>query len=30
LPDWPAIPLNPLILKGFDAPVPAYDLHLSR
>jgi adenylate cyclase len=30
LPDWPAIPLDPLILKGFDDPVAAYDLHLSR
>ena len=30
LPDWPAIPQNPLILKGFDSPVTAYDLHLSR
>ena len=30
LPDWPAIPLDPLTLKGFDAPVMAYDLHLSR
>jgi adenylate cyclase len=30
LPDWPAIPQDPLILKGFDAPVAAYDLHLSR
>jgi len=30
LPDWPAIPLEPLTLKGFDAPVVAYDLHLSR
>jgi adenylate cyclase len=30
LSDWPAIPLDPLILKGFDAPVMAYDLHLSR
>jgi class 3 adenylate cyclase len=30
LTDWPAIPQNPLILKGFDTPVPAYDLHLSR
>ena len=30
LPDWPAIPQDPLILKGFDAPVTAYDLHLSR
>jgi adenylate cyclase len=27
---WPAIPQDPLILKGFDAPVMAYDLHLSR
>jgi adenylate cyclase len=30
LPDWPAIPQDPLILKGFDAPVMAYDLHLAR
>ena len=30
LPDWPAIPLNPLILKGFESPVTAYELHLSR
>ncbi|KUI03060.1 adenylate/guanylate cyclase domain-containing protein [Mycobacterium sp. IS-3022] len=30
LPDWPAIAQNPLILKGFDVPVTAYDLHLSR
>ncbi len=30
LPDWPAIPLDPLILKGFESPVMAYDLHLSR
>jgi adenylate cyclase len=30
LPDWPAIPQDPLTLKGFDAPVMAYDLHLSR
>ena len=30
LPDWPAIPLDPLTLKGFDEPVVAYDLHLSR
>ncbi|KUH83913.1 MULTISPECIES: adenylate/guanylate cyclase domain-containing protein [unclassified Mycobacterium] len=30
LPEWPAIPQNPLILKGFEAPVTAYDLHLSR
>ena len=28
--DWPAIPQDPLILKGFDSPVQAYDLHLSR
>jgi adenylate cyclase len=27
---WPAIPLDPLILKGFESPVMAYDLHLSR
>jgi adenylate cyclase len=30
LPDWTAIPQEPLILKGFDEPVAAYDLHLSR
>ena len=30
LADWPAIPQDPLTLKGFDAPVTAYDLHLSR
>jgi adenylate cyclase len=30
LPDWPAIPQDPLTLKGFDTPVTAYDLHLSR
>jgi adenylate cyclase len=30
LADWPAIPQEPLILKGFDSPVTAYDLHLSR
>jgi class 3 adenylate cyclase len=30
LPDWPAVPQDPLILKGFDTPVAAYDLHLSR
>lgn len=30
LPEWPAIPQEPLILKGFDEPVAAYDLHLSR
>ena len=28
--DWPAIPQDPLVLKGFDAPVTAYDLHPSR
>ncbi len=28
--DWAAIPQDPLVLKGFDAPVTAYDLHLSR
>jgi class 3 adenylate cyclase len=26
LPDWPAIALDPLTLKGFDEPVVAYDL----
>jgi len=30
LTDWQAIPQEPLILKGFDSPVTAYDLHLSR
>jgi class 3 adenylate cyclase len=30
LPDWPAIPQEALVLKGFEEPVPAYDLHLSR
>jgi adenylate cyclase len=30
LPDWPAIPQDPLVLKGFEDPVTAYDLHLSR
>ncbi len=30
LADWPAIPQEPLVLKGFDTPVTAYDLHLSR
>ena len=30
LADWPAIPQDPLVLKGFDSPVTAYDLHLSR
>jgi class 3 adenylate cyclase len=27
LPDWPAVARGPLTLKGFDAPVIAYDLH---
>jgi class 3 adenylate cyclase len=27
LPDWPATGQDPLMLKGFDAPVIAYDLH---
>ncbi len=30
LPNWQAIPQDPLTLKGFDSPVLAYDLHLSR
>jgi class 3 adenylate cyclase len=30
LPDWSAVPLDPLILKGFENPVAAYDLHLAR
>jgi adenylate cyclase len=30
LADWPAIPLEPLTLKGFEEPVMAYDLHLAR
>ncbi len=30
LPGWPAIPQDSLVLKGFDGPVTAYDLHLSR
>jgi adenylate cyclase len=30
LPEWPAIPQEPLLLKGFDSEVTAYDLHLSR
>ena len=30
LPDWTAIPQEPLTLKGFDDPVMAYDLHMSR
>jgi adenylate cyclase len=28
--DWPAIPQDPLTLKGFDSPVTAYDLHPGR
>jgi class 3 adenylate cyclase len=28
LPDWPAAAQGPLTLKGFDAPVPAFDLHV--
>lgn len=28
LPDWPAEQLEPLTLKGFEAPVTAYDLHV--
>jgi class 3 adenylate cyclase len=28
LPDWPAVPQGPLTLKGFDAPVTAFDLHV--
>jgi class 3 adenylate cyclase len=27
LPDWPAVAQGPLTLKGFDAPVTAFDLH---
>jgi class 3 adenylate cyclase len=27
LPDWPAIACGPLTLKGFDAPVTAFELH---
>jgi len=27
LTDWPAVELEPLILKGFEFPVTAYDLH---
>ncbi|MGV0814608.1 adenylate/guanylate cyclase domain-containing protein [Mycolicibacterium boenickei] len=27
LPDWPAVALEPLTLKGFSEPVQAYDLH---
>ena len=30
LPDWPAIPHDPLVLKGFDSPVTVYDLHMGR
>jgi class 3 adenylate cyclase len=30
LPDWPAEPQDPLILKGFELPVTAYDLHGGR
>ncbi|WNG91069.1 adenylate/guanylate cyclase domain-containing protein [Mycobacterium sp. ITM-2016-00318] len=30
LPGWAAIRQEPLLLKGFDTPVTAYDLHLSR
>jgi adenylate cyclase len=30
LPGWAAIPQEPLLLKGFDTPVTAYDLHLPR
>jgi class 3 adenylate cyclase len=30
LPDWPAIPQEPLTLKGFDDPVTTYDLHARR
>jgi adenylate cyclase len=30
LADWPALPQEPLMLKGFDTPVTAYDLHVSR
>jgi len=27
---WPATPQEPLVLKGFDTPVTAYDLHVAR
>ncbi len=27
LPDWPAVPQGPLTLKGFAAPICAFDLH---
>ena len=30
LPDWPAVPQGPLTLKGFDAPICAFDLHGGR
>jgi class 3 adenylate cyclase len=30
LADWPAVAQEPLTLKGFDDPVTAYDLHVSR
>ena len=30
LPDWPATAQDPLTLKGFDAPVTAYELHGRR
>jgi adenylate cyclase len=30
LSDCPAVPLDPLTLKGFEEPVMAYDLHLAR
>jgi adenylate cyclase len=29
LTDWPAVEQEPLILKGFESPVTAYDLHTS-
>lgn len=30
LPDWPAAECKPLMLKGFDTPVTAYELHRAR
>ena len=30
LPEWPAVVQEPLMLKGFDDPVTAYDLHGGR
>jgi len=30
LADWAVIPQDPLVLKGFDTPVTAYDLYPSR